>query len=74
MNETEEFNLMRDFLTAMSPEIEAREAAPLSDNERQLLGRIALGESTDDDRTEALSMLTDNSTALEYLADQLNQG
>ncbi|MEM7012309.1 MAG: hypothetical protein AAF585_12580 [Verrucomicrobiota bacterium] len=72
MTDLEEFELMCGFLETSDPEIHARDAAPLTDPDRQLLIRIALGEASDSDRTQAVSMLCDNSTALEFLAQQLH--
>ena len=72
MTEIQEFDLMRSFLETSEPEVFARDAAPLTDPDRQLLIRIALGEANDTDRSQAVNMLCDNSTALEFLAQQLN--
>ncbi len=72
MTATDEFNLMCDFLAFMSPKIEARDATPLNDEERSTLERIARGESNDSERDEVLDLLVGNSTALEFLATQLN--
>ena len=72
MTELQEFSLISSFLETTDPEIHARDAAPLTDPDRQLLIRIALGEASDSDRSSAVNMLCDNSTALEFLAQQLS--
>ncbi len=71
MTATDEFNLMCDFLGAMNPEIEAREAAALDEETQKALARIANGESNDSERDELLDLLVENSTALEFLAAKL---
>tara|TARA_R110002096_G_scaffold403766_4_gene601397 strand:- start:36492 stop:36716 length:225 start_codon:yes stop_codon:yes gene_type:complete len=70
----EEFNLMCDFLGAMSPEIEPRDAAALSEEEQLVLEKIANGESSDSERSSVLDLLVENSTALEFLAAKLAAG
>ena len=73
MNETQEFTLLTDFIEAFEPLVEPRAAAPLTDDERQLLAKIANGASSNDDRDRALSLLSDNSTAMEFLALKLKE-
>lgn len=71
MTLNDEFNLMCDFLGAMDPEIEPREAVALTEEQQVVLDKIAKGESTDSERTSVLDLLVDNSTALEFLAAKL---
>lgn len=72
MTEIQEFELLCNFVQDVDPEVVPL-GTPLTDPDRQLLIRIALGESNDEDRDSAVAMLCDNSTALEFLAQQLNQ-
>lgn len=72
MNEFQEFALFTDFLESFDePTVEPREATPLADDQRELLSRIARGNSSQEDLDKALQMLCTNSSAMEFFAQQL---
>ncbi len=74
MNEISEFNLLHQFLGSFEDDVVIEPRGALEDHEKSLLKRIADGSSTDAERSEALAVLTNNTTALEFLAHCLKDG
>ena len=75
MNEQDEFNLMCEFMGSLEPTVELRDRdadTALTDSDKTMLRRIALGESNDSERSDAVKILCHNPVALEFLAHQLN--
>ncbi len=72
MNETQEFALFTEFLDCFEePAVTPRDASPIEDEQRDLLARIASGDSSQEDLDKALEVLCANSSAMEFFAKQL---
>ena len=69
-----DFQILTEFLESFEGETEGRAAHDLSEDEKNLLTRIADGSSTSDDRESAMSVLVENRTAMEFLAGLLKGG
>lgn len=67
--DNEEFLILSELLDLGDETGEARAAAPLSDEEKELLQKLARGACNKDEKKKATVLAASNATAMEFLAE-----